>query len=493
MIIFLCCAFVLFRSVKSAHEGTCNILVDGTNYTVDDTGSVNLTGLTVVPDEAFIYCNRLKEVTFDPDTTIIGERSFRSTSIKIISIPAPCTSIGYSAFSHVDELESVTLMEGLETIGSQAFAYTSISAISIPASCTSIGDSAFSNARKLVNVTLMEGLEVIESNVFEMTSISAISIPSSVTIINGFAFKGVSTLTNLIFNEGLQSIGVGAFSSCISLTSVTIPNSVSTIKEDAFSDCEKLESLSLGLSLEEIELNSFKNTFLKEVTIPTNLTSIGGKSAVPSFDGIVCNYMNFCCCTAGYHGVLKENTSIPQVTCSICTPGSYKEIASNTKCTPCAKGQYMLGYIVASTSSDDCINCLPGTFGYMEGATFCLPCSPGTYQPASESLECYPCPTGKYAESYSSTSCLSCPSGKTTYVQGSVACQIENNQLEGVLSNQGLPVFILIIVAILFGGFGLYLERKKGYLADIDKENLQILPMRKYFVGNASAHHVLSI
>ena len=65
-------------------------------------------------------------------------------------------------------------------------------------------------------------------------------MPSDVTSIGIYAFSNCISLTSITIPESVTSIGNSAFSSCRSLTSITIPSSVTSIGERAFGYCYSL-------------------------------------------------------------------------------------------------------------------------------------------------------------------------------------------------------------------------------------------------------------
>ncbi len=96
----------------------------------------------------------------------------------------------------------------------------------------------------------------------------------SVTGIGESAFNGLTALTSVTIPDSVANIGDGSFSGCTNLTSVTIPNSVTNIGEYAFYACS-LANLTLGTNLSTIGDEAFGGTPLTSVTIPERVTYIG--------------------------------------------------------------------------------------------------------------------------------------------------------------------------------------------------------------------------
>ena len=142
------------------------------------------TGLTSIPNDAFLNCNELLSIKLPDNIISINVAAFRGcASLKKIHIPANVESIKLQAF----------------------YGCISLISIDIPASVKTIQAGAFSNCRKLASVTFEKGSqlktigEIIPSNITKgaftnCTSLTFIEIPASVETIEAAAFKGCSSL-----------------------------------------------------------------------------------------------------------------------------------------------------------------------------------------------------------------------------------------------------------------------------------------------------------
>jgi hypothetical protein len=107
-------------------------------------------------------------------------------------------------------------------------------------------------------------------------SVASVTIPDSVTRIESSAFVDCESLTNLTIGNGVTSIGLSAFSGCTSLASVTIPNSVTGIGVFAFATCISLASVTIPNSTTTIGTEAFAGcSSLTNVTLGNGVTSIG--------------------------------------------------------------------------------------------------------------------------------------------------------------------------------------------------------------------------
>lgn len=128
------------------------------------------TGLTSIPNDAFLNCNELLSIKLPDNIISINVAAFRGcASLKKIHIPANVESIKLQAF----------------------YGCISLISIDIPASVKTIQAGAFSNCRKLASVTFEKGSqlktigEIIPSNITKgaftnCTSLTFIEIPDDV-------------------------------------------------------------------------------------------------------------------------------------------------------------------------------------------------------------------------------------------------------------------------------------------------------------------------
>lgn len=100
-----------------------------------------------------IYMGSVEKVTL-PSTITNINKTFASTKIKSIQIPASVKTLKEGAFRNCSNLTSVTLNEGLVSIGENAFSGCSqIKKITIPKTVTIVGKNAFQEMDMLASFT----------------------------------------------------------------------------------------------------------------------------------------------------------------------------------------------------------------------------------------------------------------------------------------------------------------------------------------------------
>ena len=250
--------------------------------------------LTIIGDQTFSGCERVKEINLPKNLTKIGSSAFCGTSLTAIIIPDAVTEIGSSAFYQLGTLETVKLSANLSKMGKKAFGECiAIKSIDIPGSLVEIPEDAFKKCTGLETVNFGEGIIKIMDGAFkDCTSLKSVLIPASVTEIHGSyepylgmwtngAFDSCTSLEKIEFAENsnlmvlyplsfaycpaesirlpekLTMIKECAFELC-GFKEVYIPDSVVTIGELAFNGCNDLEKLTIGNGVVEIGKNAFR-------------------------------------------------------------------------------------------------------------------------------------------------------------------------------------------------------------------------------------------
>jgi len=195
---------------------------------------------------AFAYC-KLNSVSLN-QVRAIGDGAFEFSSLKNITLPDTLTSMGTGVFADNDLLSGVTIGSGLTELPAFTFANCDkvLKKITIPAGIRVIGDSAFYKS-SIRDVTFAPGseLSVIGSNSFFFTAIESIALPQTLESIGSGAFSSCLNLTEIEFPSSLQYIGSAAFYACSSLKDIYIPASVTELGYGAFGACGSLSYISV--------------------------------------------------------------------------------------------------------------------------------------------------------------------------------------------------------------------------------------------------------
>lgn len=232
-------------------------------------GCSGLTDVTIaaktINAKAFAECKNLKAVKMEEGVTTIQGMAFANTQISAVTIPSTLTTAG-------------TTKEG--TIEKGPFAGTMIATVH--------GQTEDSTEAQ-EGATILPETKKIPDNLFlGCTSIIDVQIPETVTEIGQKAFKDASNVENVTFAvntetgkvKGVEKIGISAFDGCSSLQELVLPETVTEVLQGAFANEGALvkADMSRAASLKKWDKESFKgDTALAEVVLPT----AGGITAIP--------------------------------------------------------------------------------------------------------------------------------------------------------------------------------------------------------------------
>ncbi len=175
--------------------------------------TVNLGGMTSLPDGIFSGCSKLTTVTGAEQVTSVGKYAFASClGLKSISLPA------------------------VRTLGAYAFNAAGITAIDAP-QVTSVGICAFESTR-VTELNFPKLADIGYAAFHGMPNLRTATV-GAVTYMGELAFASSPKLTTVVFGDGTTVIGAYAFydgSTTMSLTEVTLPDSVKQIGQLAFAN-----------------------------------------------------------------------------------------------------------------------------------------------------------------------------------------------------------------------------------------------------------------
>ena len=312
------------------------VIADGITYRIDENDA-----MVAAAEATLTEANIPSSVEFEgnqyPVIKINDEVFSGNTNLTTVTLPEGLVEIGVSAFFQCKNLESVTLPESLTTLGGEAFrGNTNLTTVTLPAGLVGIGVYAFYGCKNLESVTLPESLTTLGDNAFRSCkSLKIVKIPSKVTAIPDHCFEGCSSLESVTIPEGVTDIGAYAFSCCNlnaltlpesleaigriafngnrSLKSVNIPAKVKTIESYAFASCS-LTDLVIQEGVQVIEEYTFINNLLKNLTLPSTITSIGKSVFYDNY------YLQLIICNAATPPTLGDNAFDNDITPSIKVP-----------------------------------------------------------------------------------------------------------------------------------------------------------------------------
>lgn len=283
-------------------------------------------GVKTMGDYAFKNCSSMDEVTIGNNVRTMGKQSFKyNTSLKEITIPSSVTSLGGGSFTgctalkkavigngvlelgsngsdargydswadgmfeDCTSLKEVELGDGIITIGVDAFYNTKLTNVDIPDNVITIKTGAYGDCVSLEAVKIGNGVTSLGENVFaKNSSLKSVSIGKGVVSIGKRTFAYCTSLESLMIPSNVTSLGGGLCIGCTSLANVIIGNGVTELAgngsdakgydgwlDGTFENCTALADVALGSGLTSIGVDTFTNTKLTSLLIPSKISSVG--------------------------------------------------------------------------------------------------------------------------------------------------------------------------------------------------------------------------
>lgn len=248
----------------------------------------------------------LEELVIEAKVEEIGEKVFlQCTSLRTVVLPDTVKKIGAAAFSDCTNLEKINLPDGLITIETGGFSRCkALKEIEIPHSMEELASGfhhgVFNGCSSLKNVALPPKLkEIADSSFSGCSELEQVTYSENVKRIGYGAFEGCGKLEKFDVTKEIE-VGSAAFRGCNKFADengfiivndvlygyiaedkeVTIPDGVKMISHNVF-EGKGIEKITLPEGLTEIQQYAFAtNRHMKEIQLPSSLTTIGMRSFV---------------------------------------------------------------------------------------------------------------------------------------------------------------------------------------------------------------------
>lgn len=260
------------------------------------TGVIDDTDIqSVITDFPYVKNLDLSEAVFFnnilPSETFYYNK-FPSRTFNVVGGLTGGYSGGGSEYSRAN-FETIILPSSLVEIGSYAFlGLAKLKEIVIPESVTAIGEYVFKRCLSLKNVTFPSSIEYIPDGAFHSSGIEEFELTDNIKSIGSGAFYACTSLTSVKLNNNI-TILTSTFTGS-GIKTITIPASVETIYR-AFYHCSELESIEFESNSSLTTLQSYTYTdawtglsytygsfesctLLKSITLPEGVTTIGANT-----------------------------------------------------------------------------------------------------------------------------------------------------------------------------------------------------------------------
>ncbi|ELP93591.1 hypothetical protein EIN_063060 [Entamoeba invadens IP1] len=236
--------------------------------------TVNLGGLTAIPDLTFKGCTSLTKVvnldkitsfgiscfesvpltqiTFSNDVTRFGNYAFKNVQITSLALPSvQIKDFGNGVFENVITLESLDL-------GGNIF----------------IPDNTFKNCSNLSHVKGAQNVVSFGNSSFENTIISDVQFSELLENIGDHAFKNTLLSTVILPRLPLNSFGIGTFENNIKLKNVIV-GGTTKLPKDTFKNCLELNVVSNLTQVTSFGESCFEKTLITNFEYGNSITEIG--------------------------------------------------------------------------------------------------------------------------------------------------------------------------------------------------------------------------
>ncbi len=196
--------------------------------------------------------------------------------------------LGDFIFNMQDGIETVTIPDNLCHIGASAFYGTSITEFIVSDthpmyktedgvlfSKDGIALVAYPPEKTDTSYTVPDGVEELYHGCFAQNlHLQEVTLPDGLIYIDTWAFA-YTLLTELDIPDTVTEIGGYAFAYMTRLTEIETPSDLAYISSATFAGCANLDTVTLNEGLLEIGQSAFAGTAVRDIVIPTTVTSIG--------------------------------------------------------------------------------------------------------------------------------------------------------------------------------------------------------------------------
>lgn len=184
--------------------------------------TVNMNGVTEIPDNTFRHCTALAEVNGADALVTIGACAFEGDkALRHFDFGRSLKSIGKSAFAASGLTEAYLKdSQRLFELNEQVFADAALAEISLPDNMSTIGDGAFFGNSQLATIALPEQLITLGNHALVGAPLKKLELPVGLEEIGDYALLGQDNIDDIVLPYTLLYIGDNGMEGMTGLTKI---------------------------------------------------------------------------------------------------------------------------------------------------------------------------------------------------------------------------------------------------------------------------------
>lgn len=196
----------------------------------------------------------------------------------------PVTAIGNFAFEYYKKLKTIVMTDNITHLGTLCFYQCEkLESVDLSENLVSTETSCFIDCTALKTISLPDTLVDAECDIFAgCTALETVDYDNAKYVGNDenpYMFlvdTQIDTLTSCEIKEGCRYVGADAFNECTSLATVTIPQTVTKIGVESFKNTG-LSTVNLPSNLKSLDYGAFKECQnLTSIVIPDSVVELEG-------------------------------------------------------------------------------------------------------------------------------------------------------------------------------------------------------------------------
>lgn len=186
----------------------------------------------------FLYCDKLTKLTsFPSEPDYVSNTAFNASGVPRTEY-RNCLYIGNEANPYIilescidKSAENIEIHPNTRIITDMAFHSSSLTEVTIPDKVATVGHNAFAYSRRLKKVSMSDSVTFLGGNAFhQCISLTDIRLSDSITELQTHTFYGCKALEEIKLPESVLTVGEQIFDDCESLKTIHIPKGVKELK-----------------------------------------------------------------------------------------------------------------------------------------------------------------------------------------------------------------------------------------------------------------------